>query len=65
MDLVELKKLKISELTNMAKDFHIEGASGMRRQDLIFSLANSGSSWLTFSTFKRAKYLSVSLGGRI
>jgi transcription termination factor Rho len=43
MDLVELKKLKISELTNMAKDFHIEGASGMRRQDLIFSLLQAHS----------------------
>jgi len=43
MDLVELKKLKISELTNMAKEFHIEGASGMRRQDLIFSLLQAHS----------------------
>ena len=43
MDLVELKKLKISELTNMAKEFNIEGASGMRRQDLIFSLLQAHS----------------------
>ena len=43
MDLIELKKLKISELTNMAKEFHIEGASGMRRQDLIFSLLQAHS----------------------
>ena len=43
MDLVELKKLKISELTNMAKEFKIEGASGMRRQDLIFSLLQAHS----------------------
>ncbi|MFH1934800.1 MAG: transcription termination factor Rho [Pseudomonadota bacterium] len=43
MDLVELKKLKISELTNMAKEFHIEGASGMRRQDVIFSLLQAHS----------------------
>lgn len=43
MDLIELKKLKISDLTNMAKEFNIEGASGMRRQDLIFSLLQAHS----------------------
>ncbi len=43
MDLIELKKLKISELTNMAKEFHIEGASGMRKQNLIFSLLQAHS----------------------
>jgi transcription termination factor Rho len=35
---VELKKLKISQLTQMAKELSIEGASGMPKQDLIFSL---------------------------
>jgi len=43
MNLVELKKKKISELTSMAKKFHIEGASGMRKQDLIFSLLQANS----------------------
>jgi transcription termination factor Rho len=43
MDLVELKKLRISELANMAKEFNIEGASGMRRQDLVFSLLQAHS----------------------
>lgn len=43
MDLIELKKLKISELTNMAKEFNIEGASGMRKQNLIFSLLQAHS----------------------
>lgn len=38
MNLVELKEMKISELTNMAKEFNIEGASGKRKQDLVFSL---------------------------
>ncbi len=38
MNLVELKEKKINELTEMAKDFSIDGASGMRKQDLIFSL---------------------------
>ncbi len=38
MNLVELKELRISELMKMAKEFGIEGASGMRKQDLVFSL---------------------------
>jgi transcription termination factor Rho len=38
MNLAELKQKKISELTQMAKEFNIEGASGMRKQDLIFAL---------------------------
>ncbi len=43
MNLVELKKMKISELTNLAKEFRIEGASGMRKQDLTFSLLQAHS----------------------
>ena len=38
MNIVELKDKKISELTQMAKRFHIDGAAGMRKQELIFSL---------------------------
>jgi transcription termination factor Rho len=38
MNLVELKEKKISELNLMAKDFKIDGAAGMRKQDLIFAL---------------------------
>jgi transcription termination factor Rho len=38
MNLQELKKQKIKELTAMAKTFKIEGASGLRKQDLIFAL---------------------------
>lgn len=38
MNLVELKKMKISELTRMAKEVHIEGATGMPKQNLIFAL---------------------------
>ncbi len=38
MNLVELKSKKISELTLLAKDFKINGAAGMRKQDLIFAL---------------------------
>ena len=43
MNLVELKKMKISELTKMAREFRIEGASGMRKQDLIFALLQAHS----------------------
>jgi len=43
MNLVELKEMKISELTEMAKKFRIEGASGMRKQSLIFALLQAHS----------------------
>lgn len=43
MNLVELKKMKISELTELAKEFHIQGASRMRKQDLVFSLLQAHS----------------------
>ena len=38
MNLQELKRKKIGELADMAKDFNIEGARGMRKQELIFAL---------------------------
>ncbi len=38
MNIVELKEKKISELNHMAKTFKINGAAGMRKQDLIFAL---------------------------
>ncbi len=38
MNLTELKEKNISELTSLAKDMNIEGAAGMRRQDLIFAI---------------------------
>ncbi len=38
LHLNELKEMKISELTQIAKKFNIEGASGLRKQDLIFAL---------------------------
>ena len=43
MNLVELKEKRINELTEMAKDSKIEGASGMRKQDLIFALLQAHS----------------------
>ena len=38
MNLAELKEKKISELTSLAKAYSIEGATGMRKQELIFAL---------------------------
>jgi len=43
MNLTELKRMNIGELNQMAKEFKIENASGMRRQDLIFALLQSQS----------------------
>ncbi len=41
MNLKELKEKKITDLTSIAKDLGVEGASGMRKQDLIFSILNN------------------------
>ncbi|MFQ5841117.1 MAG: transcription termination factor Rho [Thermodesulfobacteriota bacterium] len=38
MNLNELKKKKIGELTEIARELKVEGASGMVKQELIFSL---------------------------
>jgi transcription termination factor Rho len=38
MNLVELKDKKISELAQMAKKYNIDGAAGMRKQELVFAL---------------------------
>jgi transcription termination factor Rho len=38
MNIEEIKRLPISELTTMAKELNVAGASGMRRQDLIFAI---------------------------
>jgi len=43
MNLVELKKMRINELNKMARDFSIEGASGMPKQELIFTLLQAHS----------------------
>ena len=41
MNLKELKQKKINELMDVAKERKIEGASTMRKQDLIFALLQS------------------------
>jgi len=43
MNLVELKKMRISELNKMARDCNIEGASGMPKQELIFTVLEAHS----------------------
>ncbi|WP_298268917.1 transcription termination factor Rho [Geobacter sp.] len=41
MNLQELKGKKINELTAIAKGLNIEGASSLRKQDLIFAILNA------------------------
>ncbi|MBI3398412.1 MAG: transcription termination factor Rho [Deltaproteobacteria bacterium] len=43
MNLKELKEKKIGELTTLAKQYNIEGAASMRKQDIIFALLQSQS----------------------
>lgn len=38
MNVVEMKRKPISELAVIAKDLNVPGASGMRKQDLIFAI---------------------------
>ncbi|MBM4387466.1 MAG: transcription termination factor Rho [Deltaproteobacteria bacterium] len=38
MGLKELKNMKIADLHNLAKDLNIEGARGLRKQELIFAI---------------------------
>ena len=41
MNISEVKKQSISELNELAKQLKVPGASGMRRQDLIFAILQS------------------------
>ena len=38
LDIRVLKEMSISELTDIAKDLNVEGAAGMRKQELIFKI---------------------------
>lgn len=38
MHIEDIKRLSISDLNTLAKDLNVPGASGMRRQDLIFAI---------------------------
>src|SRR5262249_52681442 len=41
MNLTEMKRKSITELAKLAHEYNIEGASSMRRQELIFALLNA------------------------
>ncbi len=41
MNLKELKEKKITDLAAIGKDLKVEGAAGMRKQDLIFAILNA------------------------
>src|SRR5476649_672448 len=41
MNLQELKGKKINELNSIARDLNIEGASSLRKQDMIFAILNA------------------------
>lgn len=51
LNLTDLKDMSISELTHVAKEMGIEGASGLRKQELIFKVlaAQTEKSGLIFS----------------
>ena len=38
MNISELKNMKIKDLAKLAKQYNIDGAAGLRKQELIFSL---------------------------
>ena len=41
MNLTEMKRKSIKDLTQLANEYNIEGASSLRRQELIFALLNA------------------------
>ena len=51
MDIAELKEMNIASLTQVAKDLNVVGASGLRKQELIFKIlqAQTEKSGLIFS----------------
>jgi transcription termination factor Rho len=51
LDIADLKELNISKLTQIAKDLDVPGATGMRKQELIFKIlqAQTEKSGLIFS----------------
>lgn len=51
LNLAELKEMSISELTHIAREMGVEGATGLRKQELIFKLlaAQTEKSGLIFS----------------
>jgi transcription termination factor Rho len=51
LDIADLKEMNISKLTNIAKELDVPGATGMRKQELIFKIlqAQTEKSGLIFS----------------
>jgi transcription termination factor Rho len=51
LDIADLKEMSISKLTNIAKELDVPGATGMRKQELIFKIlqAQTEKSGLIFS----------------
>src|SRR5438046_7320288 len=49
MDIAQLKEMNISALTQVAKDLNIQGASGMRKQELIFKILQAQTELSGFS----------------
>ena len=41
LNLKALKEKKIGELAQIARDFNVEGASSLRKQDLIFEIGRA------------------------
>jgi transcription termination factor Rho len=38
MNLKELKAMRIGDLTEIAKTLHVDGAAGLKKQELIFAI---------------------------
>ena len=51
LDIADLKEMNISKLTQIAKELEVPGATGMRKQELIFKIlqAQTEKSGLIFS----------------
>ena len=51
LDIADLKEMNISKLTGIAKELDVPGATGMRKQELIFKIlqAQTEKSGLIFS----------------
>ena len=56
MDIAELKEMNIASLTQIAKDLNVAGATGMRKQELIFKILQAQ------TEKKRTDFLGGSVG---
>ena len=65
MNIAELKEKKISELTQMAKQLKVEGAAGMRKQELMFALLQSQIEFSVKAPWRFYRTVSASCDHRI